>query len=63
MGNTENRKCENCIWGDWCDIKDPNSEMCGLYGDEVSYENSLTERIEVYTEEILEYDDGGIEVL
>lgn len=63
MNNAGNHKCKNCIWGDWCDINNPNSELCGLSGDEVSYENSLIERIKVYAEEIPEYDDGGIEAL
>lgn len=63
MNDTENRQCENCIWEEWCDIKDTNSELCGIYGDEVACENSLRERAEVYFEEVLEYDDGGIEVL
>lgn len=44
-------------------MKDPSSELCGLYGDEVAYERSLTERAEVYLWEILEYDDGRIEML
>lgn len=63
MDNAENRRCENCVWGDWCDIKNPNSEWCGIYGDEVSYENSLAERVEVYAEEILEYDGDRGEML
>ena len=62
MNNTEERNCKNCPWEDWCGIKDPNSEFCGVYGDEVSYENSLVERAEVYAEEILEYDGGRIEM-
>lgn len=62
MNNTEERNCRNCPWRDWCDIKDPNSELCGLYVDEVAYERSLKEREEVYFGEILEYDDGRIEM-
>ncbi len=63
MGNIEERKCGKCTWKDWCDILEPGSELCGVYGDETTYENSLIERAEVYLEEILEYDDGGIEML
>ncbi len=62
MNNTEKHECENCIWKDWCDIYDPNSELCGMYGNEVAYERSLGERVEVYFEEILEYDGGRIEM-
>ncbi len=62
MSNTEERKCENCIWEDWCEIHNPNSELCGVYGNEVAYKNTLKGQAEVYFEEILEYDDGRIEM-
>jgi len=62
MSNTGKHECDNCIWRDWCDIHDPNNELCGLHGNEVVYENSLMERAEAYFEEILEYDDSGIEM-
>lgn len=62
MNNTEERSCKNCLWWDWCDVKNPNGKLCGLYGDEVTYERSLIERAEVYFGEILDYDDGRIEM-